>query len=139
MKAFTRTAKFVYSCFSGLAVFMILCISSCKEATAIKCDGVYQHREGSESYYLRFYDDGSVITVTSSGTSKQIAKWFDKSLKDVSNGHYTLTGTHIKFSSTDSHGTVDYEGDIQNDQIELKTFSHINSFTGNQVYMFIEN
>jgi len=139
MLQLNRTAKCIYSGFLGLVVFTILTISSCKEATAIKYDGVYQHTQGGEFYYLRFYDDGSVITVTSSGTPKEIAKWFDKSLKDVSSGHYTLTGNHIKFSSTDSHGTVDYEGDIQNDQLTLKTLSHINNYTGNEVYTFMEN
>jgi hypothetical protein len=126
MKPFARIAKFIYAGFFGLDVFVVFNLSSCSSPSGVKSDGVYQHIEGVESYYLRFYADGTV-------------KWFDKSFKDVSTGQYTVTDKHIKFSSTDSHGTVDYEGDIQGDNLALTTFSHINNAKGNEVYKFVEN
>jgi len=138
MLHFTRTAKYI--CFLGLAVFIIFNISSCKSSSSpVKFDGVYEHKGTDTFYYLRFYDDGSVISVSSTGTPEQIAKWFNKDYNDVSKGTYTVTGTHIKFSTTDSHGTVDYDGEIQNDHLALKSFSHINSFAGNEDYVFMEN
>ena len=138
MQYLNRTTKFL--CFLGLATFIILNISSCKSSSSgVKFGGVYQHVESSEFYYLRFYDDGSVISVTSTGTPEQIAKWFNKSFNDVSKGTYTVTGSHIKFSTTDSHGTVDYDGDIKDDNLTLNSFSHINSNKGTEVYVFKEN
>jgi hypothetical protein len=139
MKPFARIAKFIYAGFFGLDVFVVFNLSSCSSPSGVKSDGVYQHIEGVESYYLRFYADGTVISVTASATPQQVAKWFDKSFKDVSTGQYTVTDKHIKFSSTDSHGTVDYEGDIQGDNLALTTFSHINNAKGNEVYKFVEN
>jgi hypothetical protein len=139
MLLFKNTANYSCPWFLGLAIFVIFNISSCKTEPSVKVDGVYQHKEGGNAYYLRFFPDGEVISVTSTGTPKEIAKWFNKSSDAVSKGQYTISGPHIKFSSADADGTVDYEGEIKGDELLLKTYSHINGYRGSEEYKFVKN
>ncbi len=140
MQHSTNPAKLVYRFALVFALFAAFYITSCKNSPIIRVDGVYQSKKNGDTFeYLRFYPDGSVITVSSTGTAADIAKWFNKSGKDLSKGNYTLTGQHLKFSSTDSYGTVDYDGDIKGDVILLKTYSHINGYHGSDEYLFVKN
>jgi hypothetical protein len=82
-------------------------------------DGVRFYR------YLRFYPDGTVIGVTSSGTPTDLKRWFNKPYE--STGTYSFVGSRIKFSLTSPSGTVDYDGRIVRQVLTLHVHSHINS------------
>ncbi len=62
--------------------------------------------------YLRFYADGAVIDVTSTGKAHALARWFGRSKADVSRGKYVVSGDKLTFSTTSDSGTVDFEGTI---------------------------
>jgi len=117
----------------------------------IHFDGIYQspikHGVASSRYssgppdswhYLRFYADGTVLTVSSTGNPSQVIRWFEKGNEDISSGGYILKGTSLKFSSTSTMGTVDYEGVVRPDgSITLTSHSHINGHRGSDRYIFI--
>jgi hypothetical protein len=140
MQTSFQTKKLAYYPAILVAVFAVLNIYACNNTPAVRVDGVYQSKKDGSSYeYLHFFADGSVITVSSEGTPTDIAKWFIKDSPSVSKGKYILTGQHIKFSSTDSYGSVDYDGDIKDDILYLKTFSHINNYRGSDEFKFVKN
>ena len=117
-------------------IFIIGCASS------LQFDGVYQsEKEGDYWHYARFYKDHTVITVSSTGKPKEIFHWFKKENiinKNLSNGLYSINNSRLVFSSTDTYGTVDYEGMIQEDTLILNWYSHINFHRGNGKYNFIK-
>ena len=104
----------------------------------IRYDGVYFRKEDSDSnQYIRFYDDGTVITVTSTGTITQIKNWFDKDNNSPSKGKYVITGDSIIFQSTSEAGRVDYNGKILDNKLILNIHSHINGFrASSREYIF---
>ena len=107
----------------------------------LRFDGVYQSEQAKDNdhcHYVRFYDDGSVITVSSSGTPEQIKKWFERKQSEVSRGTYTITGTRIVFSGASKQGVVDYDGRIKGDTIDVRVFSHINQHRGSHALKFVE-
>jgi len=83
-------------------------------------DGVRFYR------YLRFYPDGTVIGVTSSGTPTDLKRWFNKPYENT--GTYSFVGSRIKFSLTSPSGTVDYDGRIVRQVLTLHVHSHINGY-----------
>lgn len=70
----------------------------------LRFDGLYYALEEEEgySYYFRFYEDGVVISVTSTGNSVQVARWFYRENPDrpFSLGQYRRVGqTGLEFST----------------------------------------
>ena len=76
--------------------------------------------------YLRFYADGRVIGVSSTGTPEQIVAWFDYSNDSLPRGEYRVEGDRLTFSTGSELGSVDYEGRIDGGTLHLKSHSHIN-------------
>jgi len=105
----------------------------------LRFDGVYQS-EKTEDYfhYVRFYDDGTVITVSTTGTPQQIKKWFDRKKADLSRGTYMITGTRIVFASESKEGVVDYDGRLKGEAIDVRVYSHINQHSGSHALKFVE-
>jgi hypothetical protein len=112
-----------------IAILALVCLScnnsgTSKEASEttgpVRFDGVYKSEPQSEPgitekhyYYIRFYQDGRVITVSSSGTPDQIKTWFSTSNENVSRGSYKIEDKHISFSTAYQAVTVSYEGEIE--------------------------
>jgi len=91
-------------------------------------------------YYIRFYEDGTVLTVSSTGSASNVIDWLTVDRvgsPGVSIGVYELDGDQISFSATSERGTVDYEGDVLADGIELDSHSHINDHRGHRAYHFV--
>ena len=106
---------------------------------ALRFDGLYQTaQEGEDWSYLRFYPDGTVISVCSNGTPNDLKSWFTKEHANISIGTVLLEGAHLSFTSTSSQGAVDYEGELILDQLHLTLYSHINSYRGKDVYSFTQ-
>jgi hypothetical protein len=123
-----------------MMVFGVSCSKAPVESAKVRTDGLYQTASGgSKGYaYLRFYSDGSVLSVTSTGTPEQVAKWLKKGKDWVSTGKADIQGANIKFSSSSKEGIVDYEGTIQADALALRSYSHINEYRrGASQYRFV--
>ena len=104
---------------------------------SVRHDGVYYCKESDYTSYIRFYDDGIVITVSSTGAIAQIKRWFNKDNDNISIGKFNIISDKISFSSTNSDGTVDYNGQILNDKLLLNIYSHINGYvSNNNEYLF---
>lgn len=103
-------------------------------APTVRVDGLYQiKRSEGYSQYLRFYADGSVIRVSSTGSAENVAKWFTKewAVKEyAAEGRYTISGSQISFESKNRIGTIVFEGVIQGDRLVLNSHSHINDYRG---------
>lgn len=87
--------------------------------------------------YLRFYADGRVISVSSTGTPEQIARWFHYAHDSVSEGSYQIEGDRLRFSINSGTGIVDYDGRIDGDTLRLNSHSHINGRDNTQTLRFV--
>lgn len=109
----------------------------------IRFDGVYQAPgEPSEDsinyfYYIRFLEDNVVLTVSSTAEPAEVWRWFAPKDADLSRGTYIVNGNAISFSSGDSYGVVDYEGEVRANELHLRTYSHINEHRGEYVFRFV--
>jgi hypothetical protein len=92
------------------------------ESSTVRYDGVYQGRKyGHGPYtYIRFYSDGTVITVSSTGRPEKIARWFFREFYAVSRGTYVISGNRVKFTTTSPEAEIAYEGVINGEQIEFR-------------------
>ena len=69
------------------------------DRTRLRPDGLYQAAGDGSSSFLRFYADGVVLTVGSTGTPTQVWKWLTVE-KSTDAGKWTLTGDQLSFFST---------------------------------------
>lgn len=113
-----------------------------KRTSQLHFDGLYQSEKIDNSWkYARFYEDGTVITVSSTGSPVKISRWFKKeniANKNFSRGRYEIKNGRLVFSSTSAYGTVDYEGVIQDDELILNLHSHINDHRSKGTYRFVQ-
>jgi hypothetical protein len=130
----------------GLTLTALLLTGGCslanREAPELRLNGVYRSDKVNDQYgyYIRFFEDGTVLTVSSTGEAQQMIDWLtiDRvGSQGVSIGVYELDGKEISFSATSDQGTVDYEGDVLEDGLELDSHSHINDHKGHRVYYFV--
>ena len=120
---------------------------------AIRFDGVYQTAAEIDTIdrdttwnYLRFYKDGTVISVAASGTVDDIAQWFTLRPAAVktawqqnpSKGGYKVKGKRIRFTTTSKQGSIVYKGVIV-DEMKLKLHfkSAITGNKGTEIYQFV--
>jgi hypothetical protein len=91
------------------------------------------------SYYLRFYDDGTVIGYSTAGNPKNLAPWFKKEHTSPSKGQYTLKDSVISFSLKSEEGTVLYDGAfLPGNRLFLTVKSLINKYQGKEEYFFLK-
>jgi|SRR6185437_2640225 len=112
----------------------------------VRYDGFYQtvsdisKEDNDTSYsYLRFYPDGRVISVTSEGTAYDLREWFNLEMHDSSVGKYEIRGKRLYFSTTNTSGTVIYNGKIGDQyHLSLKAKSLVNGYKDLEKYYFVE-
>jgi len=104
----------------------------------LRFDGIYQSdRRQNYWSYLRFYEDGTAIAVSSTGSPQEVARWLTKTQPNVSKGTFTLIGKSLSFSSISEEGSVDYDGSAEGQGLILKHHSHINGNRGVTQYSFV--
>jgi hypothetical protein len=88
--------------------------------------------------YLRFYSDGTVLSVSSSGKPNQIAKWFKKPYANT--GLHQIEGSAIQFSTASWLGTFEFQGQIQGagPLQKLDVVSHINLHRSHVAYHLVQ-
>ena len=111
-------------------------------APTVRLDGIYQSKKiGDFDSYVRFYADGLVIRTSTNMSPDKMIKWFNRETvasKNRPQGTYTISGAKIKFATTSSAGVVDLEGEIQGDNIILRSHYHVNGYRGVYEYAFIQ-
>jgi hypothetical protein len=85
--------------------------------------------------YVRFFDDGAVITVSAPGQAE--SAWLRADDTHSAKGRYAIQGSAISFSATSGFGVVDYRGTIGKDKIALRWRSRINGLEGGGVYAYL--
>lgn len=108
----------------------------------LRFDGVYRSERvdapsGAYWYYLRFYPDGDMVEVSSSGTPADLRRWFSRSNDSLPHGRYVVDGSSIAFSTNSAEGVVEYAGDVLNRALFLRSESHINGFRAERTYRFV--
>lgn len=100
--------------------------------------------ESSYFSYLRFYEDGFVIQVTSSGTPEQLTSWFNKENPVNSKGLYYHSTPYrdepdekLHFAVVSAEGVVGYMGEVVNDQLILRSYSLINDHSDTKTFSFV--
>lgn len=79
--------------------------------------------EGGEqgfNEFIRFYDDGEVITAVSVFDISQSVSWFHNDDPGVSQGSYEQVGCDIRFSTRSGESKYYYDGFIDGDFLSLK-------------------
>ena len=109
----------------------------------LQYDGLYQSEKEDYSdsisffHYLRFYDDGTVLSISDLASPEKIAIWFNKS-KSPGSGQYETQGSTIKFTISSLYGDVDYIGQVVENGLILESFSHINNNKSLILFHFVK-
>jgi hypothetical protein len=108
------------------------------ESSPIRFDGYYRAFTSTGSAWLRFYEDGTVISVGTvrDATAKKMAEWFKKPYDTA--GQYVIRGSEIEFSTTSKSGSVSYTGTIGVSSLKIQWKSFINGKSGYEEYEFIK-
>ena len=104
----------------------------------IRYDGIYQSEEKDYFLYLRFFEDGTVIATSSDRQPEEVIGWFQKEHPYVATGAYAVQGQEITFSAANPTGVVDYSGEVKDEGLCLRTFSHTSGRNEEREYAFVE-
>jgi len=125
-----------------LVILSAMMLASCSEWPAysvspLRYDGIYTVKSSSETCYLRFYRDGTVVDACSTDPPAVMLS-LNRNWRDVSRGHFQLNGRHINFSTINPAGIVDYSGTAARDRLFLHYHSRINNREGTRTFAFTE-
>ena len=106
----------------------------------LRFDGIYQSKLDDYSSYIRFFEDGTVITAHSKTSPQSMKKWFIKDTikSGVGKGNFILSSNRIKFTTTSFSGIVEYEGRIYRNKMVIEAYSHITQRNYIREYDFIK-
>lgn len=104
----------------------------------IRFDGIYQSKLADFNAYIRFYEDGTVITINSTDSPNVIINWFNKENKgsSIGKGKFSLKGSQVKFTTTSINGIIEHEGRIRGDKIIMEAYSRITNRYYTREYEF---
>ncbi len=125
-----------------IIIVFLFCLSTIQVFSQInkrlRFDGLYQSAtEGDSRKFLRFYADGTVISVTSTGEATDVINWLKKPYDDQ--GNFEIKGKKIYFVTTSSYGSVVYEGFIDSKyKLKLNIKSLINGYESEWLFYFIK-
>ncbi|MDR2380284.1 MAG: hypothetical protein LBE08_03765 [Bifidobacteriaceae bacterium] len=100
-------------------------------------DGGADGRAADATHYLRFFPDGTVLSITSMATRDELIAEgiLDFGQEYCSQGIFVIVGDTIVFSTTSSSGTVDYSGTINPDgTLSLHSISQINGNESDRLF-----
>jgi hypothetical protein len=104
------------------------------QSSTIRCDGVYGApiqtpagwRVKKELFlYFRFYPDGSVVSLLSTGTPIEVAKFIRRNLEESGNGTYSISGDRVNIRVITPHDSVVYTGKFHGDSLALRSYGSI--------------
>jgi TonB family protein len=108
-------------------------------APQVRVDGLYHSRDPQRrgDSFLRFYPDGSVLVVASTGSPIQVLKWLVPGAAQAGKGQYRIDGDALAFEETSTSGRVDYAGTIAGTTLDLQVTSRINGHQSRRQYVFV--
>ncbi len=124
----------------GVTAFALACFAFANGAqtSTIRFDGVYyasvpwppgwgqKAKKGSPLFlYFRFYPDGSVVSLLSTGTPTDVAAFIRRNLEESGNGTYSISGDRLHFRVTTGHGSTIYSGKVHSDSLALRSYGSI--------------
>ena len=135
----TRRATIILCAVAALACVLAGC--GPKERYPVRFDGLYLSdaaSAGSTTYrrYLRFTEQGSVLSVSSSEPPTVVAAWLQAPYEN--RGEWRLEENVLRFSCKGPNGVVDYEGEVLRDGLLLRVHSRINDTRSERRYAFFE-
>jgi len=120
-----------------LLFFTILLFGCISKKNIIQYKGIYQSSKIDEYYYyLRFYENDSVIETSSTGKPRHLKKWFNKNKENISKGKYYFKNDSLFFETKSDYGIILYKGIFKNGKLLLKHDSRINDHKSLNVYTF---
>jgi len=115
-------------------------LSACGAASdvSLRFDGLYcsPSSDYSPSMCLRFYQDQTVQGASTMSTPEQAAQWLDRSCSDCFMGTWILTDQALQFTMTSSDGSIEFQGTVGRDQLDLNVHSFINGNRFIEIYSF---
>lgn len=113
----------------------------------LRTDGLYWSSPADTSHdghpvlisrgYLRFYADGTVLDVTSTGAPSDLRRWFNRGRRDLGVGRYVIEGQQIRFSVFFENGQIDFAGTAETDSLRLHVVSQLNGHQRTVTYYFV--
>jgi hypothetical protein len=93
---------------------------------------LWQHPESGYTMYLRFYADGTVIGVSSTGTAAKVNRWFNAPYENT--GRYVARRERLQFQVTSPAGRVDYVAIMDGERLQISSCSRINGHRATDFY-----
>lgn len=125
-----------------LAVALAATAAGCGrgEPAVLRFDGLYRAGPSVSAHttywrYLRFFEDGTVVSASSTGDTGQVATWLRKPYE--LSGRWTREDDTLRFTCKGVGGSIDYEGEVLDDGLALAFHSHINDKRGDATYEFV--
>ncbi|QQP94656.1 hypothetical protein [Lysobacter enzymogenes] len=126
-------AALALACAAGLAV-----AAPGREPAQPRLDGIYQADSGrGHFFYLRFYADGVVVSVTSPEPAEQVNDWFNRGCAALPRGAYTRRDQRVEFVTRARVGSVEYAGTLAHDRFDAHVRSLINGHESDQTFRFV--
>ena len=106
----------------------------------IKYDGVYfiPYGGGFSNDYLRFFENGKVINVNSTGSPAQIKNWFNYKNENVGKGEYFIEGNSISFTTVFEEISIEYIGVIGSNGLLLNAHSSNGAEINGLLFVFYQ-
>jgi protein TonB len=125
--------------------FLILFLNSKSFSQELHFEGLYIALKDSSSLvktnkYLKFYEEGDVVSVSSPGTPQKVKNWLKLEKEGISKGKYKLRKGKIYFLSKNKYGTVKYSGKMLTDgTLLLDIKSMINGNKSQYQYKYLSS
>ena len=106
------------------------------EVPRLRFDGLYVAAQKDCYSYLRFYRDGLVADVSSTGRPEDVNKWIGNWKK----GKFTLDGDALQISTRfQGAAAINYSGTVHSDSLMLQSYSHFNESRWAEIYRFMSD
>lgn len=103
----------------------------------LRYDGLYASPGEQSTTYVRFYEDGHVSSIGSTGNAEQVAAWLGRSHEGSCQGTYERDGASVSFACASAAGTVEHTGRLEDGVLHLHWKSQINGAEGDGVHTFV--
>ena len=106
---------------------------------SLRFDGLYCSPDKGEYVYrmfLRFYEDQTLQGYSALATPETVASFLDRRCSECGVGTWHLTSHTIEFTTTFSYGTIEFQGEVGHDQLNLNVHSLINDNQTRETYSF---
>ena len=122
--------KLFYLFIAGFMIFSLGCSDDSDGGESgdvtLRADGLYVSEQGSINYFMRFYDDGTVLLTTSVSEADDVAEWLNKENSGesyIQSAEYLNHSNKISFQIDSQDLEVDYSGAVLNNAITLHIIS----------------